>query len=93
MTDIVDPEIAATIVGADRHATDHIGRAVSAEQKVYILHSQECLDTQIDLRWCEFSKALDRGIILNRWIEDMPVRLAIVDGRLEPDRIPEPGRD
>jgi hypothetical protein len=42
------------IVGVDRHATDHWGRAVSAEQTVYILHAAECLASGIDLRDCNF---------------------------------------
>jgi membrane carboxypeptidase/penicillin-binding protein len=70
------------IVGATRHATDHIGRAVSAEETVYILHSQECRDSGVDLRECPYSSALDEGIDPSTWVEDAPVRLAIVDGRL-----------
>ena len=47
------------IVGARRHPTNHQGRAVSAEQTVYVLHSKECLDSGIDLRRCPFSVAMD----------------------------------
>lgn len=47
------------IVGAERHATEHLGRAVSVEQRLYILHSVECVESGIDLRDCEFSLALD----------------------------------
>lgn len=67
------------IVGANRHATDHLGRAVSAEQRVYVLHSDECRARGIDLRDCEYSIALDRGIDLSIWgdFEDRPVTLAI----------------
>lgn len=72
------------IVGATRHPTDHIGRAVSAEQKVYILHSAECYGTTPDLRRCPFSLALDRGINPREWIEDEPVVLRIRRSRLFP---------
>jgi hypothetical protein len=60
---------------------------VSAEETVYVLHSQECKDSGIDLRDCEFSIALDRGIPLDRWEhhQDMPVVLSIRDGRLDWD--------
>lgn len=74
-------------VGADRHATDHLARAVSAEERVYILHSQECLKSGIDLRNCEFSVALDNGIDIDVWqgFEDRAVTLAIsMWGDLEP---------
>jgi len=64
------------IVGAPRHETDHYARAVSDEQRVYVLHSKECLGIFDDLRDCPFSKALDRGIDPERWsgFEDRPVR-------------------
>lgn len=67
------------IVGAKRHPSDHLGRAVSAEQRVYVLHSAECVSSGIDLRACEYSVALDRGIDLGIWddYQDMPVTLII----------------
>lgn len=55
------------IVGALRHPSRHTGRAVSVEQRVYILHSQDCLDSGIDLRECPFSVALDEGIDIDEW--------------------------
>lgn len=69
------------IVGAKRHATDHLARAVSAEQRVYILHSTACVDSGIDLRECAYSQALDYGIDLDVWgdCQDTPVRLTIDD--------------
>lgn len=74
------------IVGADRHATMHIGRAVSAEQIVYILHSKQCVDSSIDLRDCRLSQALDLGIEQQSWdgYEDRPVALGIIRDRLVP---------
>jgi hypothetical protein len=67
------------IVGAKRHATDHLGRAVSAEQRVYVLHSAECVASGIDLRKCQYSEALDLGIDLGVWADhqDVPVKLLI----------------
>jgi hypothetical protein len=77
MSDLVPTEDIERIVGAPRHATLHQARAVSAEQTVYILHSRECLDSGIDLRDCRFSWALDNGIRLNEWQEDVPLKVSI----------------
>jgi hypothetical protein len=44
MTFLVPPENIEEIVGVSRHHDQHWGRAVSAQRRVYILHSQECLD-------------------------------------------------
>lgn len=85
MSDLVPASDIERIVGADRHPTDHLGRAVSAEQTVYVLHSQACLDSGVDLRDCAYSVALDRGIDTRVWVQDRPVRLAIFDGELMPD--------
>lgn len=84
------------IVGAKRHPTDHIGRAVSAEQRVYILHSQECKASGINLRACKYSVALDYSIDLGVWADaqDRPVVLRISEewGDLEPgEPAPTPG--
>lgn len=89
MSDLVPASDIERIVGADRHPTDHLGRAVSAEQTVYVLHSQACLDSGVDLRDCAYSVALDRGIDTRVWVQDRPVRLAIFDGELMPDIHPE----
>mgnify|MGYP003608169642 CR=1 FL=1 len=69
------------IVGAKRHPIQHIARAVSAEQRVYVLHSEQCAASGIDLRECAYSVALDEGIDLGEWqgSEDQPVVLAIDD--------------
>lgn len=61
MTNFVPADQIERIVGARRHATHHLGRAVSAEQAVYILHSVACKDSGLDLRECPFSLALDRS--------------------------------
>lgn len=67
-------QIEAT-VGAKRHPTAHIARAVSSEQRVYVLHSAECVARGIDLRKCVFSTALDHGIDMGAWeqFQNVPV--------------------
>lgn len=92
MSDLVPADRIEEVVGAPRHRTEHIGRAVSDEQTVYILHSHECRDSGIDLRECEYSVALDLGIDHRlpwaswRRVQDRPVRLRIhYDGWLVPD--------
>lgn len=82
MSDLVDRDDIERIVGAERHLSEHYGRAVSAVQTVYVLHSVECLDSGRDLRACVFSRALDRGINPDEWTQDQAVRLTIIDGRL-----------
>jgi hypothetical protein len=92
MSNLVPTEDIERIVGATRHQHLHYGRAVSAEQTVYVLHSHECRDSGIDLRDCPFSLALDRGIRTATWNgwEDTPVELLIAgSGRLMPlKRVP-----
>jgi len=88
VADLVLADQIEQIVGARRHALAHLGRAVSAEQTVYILHSQRCKDSGIDLRSCIYSKALDGGISgLHEWDgqEDRVVTLQVVHGCLIPD--------
>ena len=77
MTDLVDPDQIEDIVGARRHPTRHIGRAISAEQTVYILHSAVCKAGRDDLRRCTYSRALDLGIHETAWRgwQDRPVVL------------------
>ena len=75
MTNPVHPDRIESIVGAPRHPTKHIGRAVSAEGTVYILHSQACFDREPDLRACPYSLALDKGIDPDEWPQDTPVPL------------------
>lgn len=86
MSDLVSPSEIEQIVGARRHEHQHLGRAVSAEETVYILHSHKCKDSGIDLRECEWSLALDRGIDTFMWEKrmDQPVVLAFYQKRLFP---------
>ena len=88
MTTLVPPDRIESLVGARRHRAAHIGRAVAAEQTVYILHSQVCKNSGIDLRECRFSLALDRGIVAEQWRgqEDRPVFLGVWNERLVPIR-------
>lgn len=86
MTDLVPLYEIERIVGTMRHPIEHIGRAVSAEHTVYILHSGACVLSGTDLRDCPYSLALNLGIDVDRWVEDTPVRLQIDpdDGSLIP---------
>jgi hypothetical protein len=79
VTDLVPTEEIEQLVGAQRLPMAHVGRAVSAKETVYILHSQRCKDAGGDLRTCPFSLALDEGIDLRRWAEfmDRPVVLGV----------------
>lgn len=72
------------IVGAARDPERHIARAVSEEGRVYILHSEVCLNSGRDLRLCPYSLALDAGIDPDSWIENLAVFVAIDHGRLVP---------
>jgi hypothetical protein len=84
MSQRVDSSKIEGIVGVSRHPTDHYGRAVSAEQVFYILHSQRCVDELDDLRDCDYSRALDETVIDDRWVQDEPVVLAVEDWFLVP---------
>lgn len=79
MTERVSSEMIESIVGTDRHPIQHWGRAVSDEQRVYILHSEACRAEFDDLRDCPFSEALDGGFFYGDWggREDQPVMLGI----------------
>jgi hypothetical protein len=94
MTRLVPATDIEQLVGAKRHATEHIGRAVSAEKTVYVLHSEDCRDRhdagERDLRDCPFAIAQDYGILLEDWEghEDQPVGLSIETGLLTPTEVP-----
>lgn len=77
---------ALQVVGVPRHTFSHYGRWVTEEQRVYVLHSQECLDCGRDLLDCRFSVALDQGVDPLWWMgfKDVLVLLGIVDERLVP---------
>lgn len=81
MSELVDSNRIEEKVGALRHYYLHRGRAVSSEQAFYILHSQVCIDSGVDLRECPFSHALDRGIDLTVWDgwKDSAVNLCVAE--------------
>lgn len=82
MTELVPPTEIEALVGAKRHPVLHLGRADSATETVYILHSELCRSTGIDLRACVFSQALDRGIDERHWVDqqDRAVVLTLLVG-------------
>ena len=86
MSALVDPGAIENIVGHARHGMQHLARADSEDEIVYILHSQKCKDSGDDLRDCPYSLALDLGIDPADWrgFEDRPVVVAIIRGRLFP---------
>ena len=89
MSDLVPADEIEEIVGARRHRSVHLGRAVSAEERVYILHPERCLAFGRDLRTCTYSVALDRGISVRMWgpFMDRTVLLGIIGDRLIPTRV------
>lgn len=91
MSDLVDPTEIEHRVGRRRHTTLHYGRADYETSQVYVLHSEECRSSTPDLRDCEYSIALDRGIeAFYPWLfwstrQDQTVPLTIGKGWLIPD--------
>ena len=87
MTDLVPTNEIEAIVGIARHPSYHFGRNSTGDEKIYILHSQECLDREADLRDCPFSVALDAGVEESDWTGDRanrPLRLELWHGMLIP---------
>lgn len=86
MTDLVPRDKIEAIVGCSRSRDWHRGRAVSATNTFYILHSESCLASGIDLRDCEYSLGLDDGIDTDIWADwmDRPVPLKLTEFGLEP---------
>lgn len=84
----IDPGDIERIVGAPRASRVHIGHAITAESMLYVMHSQECLDSGIVHTDCIYAQALDREINPEAWIgfANQPVVLRVWDGRLIPDR-------
>lgn len=86
MTDLVPTEDIERLVGASRHPALHLGRADTRDSTIYILHSQVCKDSGVDLRFCPYSLTLDAGIRDLDWAgwENRPVVLSIATGWLVP---------
>jgi hypothetical protein len=87
MTELVNPEEIEEIVGKQRSDLVHWAKAVSEEKKVYLLHPTKCLKDESDLRNCPYSRALDNGIDIREWIEDVPLEVEVGDGHLRPASI------
>jgi hypothetical protein len=77
------------IVGARRHPLRHIGRAVSDEQRLYIMHSAKCVAETSELTECSYSKLLaEKGLSFDAWHDWMDRPVVLVEGPhgLVPDR-------
>ncbi len=80
MSERVPADQIESIVGARRHKREHIVRGVLDEDRVYILHSEECRERYADLRDCPWSRALDQGVA---WLPpDEPVIVRVRNGEL-----------
>ena len=79
MTDIVPADEIEEIVGLTRHPTRHYVRHDTESGIAWMLHSQECFNTGIDLRDCPHSHALTGA----DWVGmvDRPVEVT-ADGHL-----------
>lgn len=86
MTVQVPASLIERSVGVKRRQVEHVARAVSAEQTVYILHPHECSARYDDLHDCPWSLALDEGIDPAEWIWDVPVTVRVRDGLLVPGK-------
>lgn len=90
MTRLEDNATIESIVGVRRHPTAHLAVARTVDSRVYILHSAECIASTAsgDLRDCDYSRTLDRGIDLEVWKNDLDRAVIIAQNpkthRLEP---------
>ena len=86
MTYLVPAETIEKIIGLPRMNSSHLGKLSSLTDMVYVMHSHECLDSGVDLRECEYSLALDKGLDMGVWYRlwDQVVVLEIEDGLLYP---------
>lgn len=95
-TDRVPAEDIEAIVGVPRLKANHVLRAVSSEERAYILHPLRCVQAHPDLRECPFSVALGEYGLWGLdpideddgydWPEDEPVVVMLnEDGFLAPD--------
>ena len=82
---VVPADTIETIVGTRRKAQQHIARASSEDQQVYILHSALCVKRR-EITECAYTQALEKGINEDVWEDhqDQPVEAVIVNGRLVP---------
>lgn len=78
--------------GVRRRLTVHLGLVDTREQRFYILHSKDCIDSGIDLRECEYSLSLDvHGAVYlsqDQYLMNKPFILRLLpDGRIWPDEV------
>lgn len=67
MTECVTWEQMQEVFGIPRLDHVHVAKAVSDEQVLYILHSQDCLDRTEDLRTCPYAEAQNQGVDEAAW--------------------------
>ena len=72
MYDHNEPVNIEEIVGRKRHPTLHYARIVSEERHLYVMHSQECIDSGIDFSTCKFSLGDVADTMLWRLPRDVP---------------------
>lgn len=82
MTDLVDPDEIEGIIGFPRHGRLHLAIHDTGGGEVYVMHSQACVDSGIDLRDCEFSLALDDGVARGFPGDRAVIAQVCYDGRL-----------
>ena len=61
MTALEDPDTIEAKVGAKRSKSKHLARFVSEDERIYLMHSAQCVEITSDLRECAFSLALDQS--------------------------------
>jgi len=72
--------------GVNRHTNVHVAIALSEDQTVYVLHSKKCLERTGGRFDCEFTDALQWGIEVDDWVEDVPLVCVVnpLSGLLDP---------
>jgi hypothetical protein len=79
MVEKVNPEDIEAIFGVPRFPTWHLGLADPHSEVFYIMHSQECLDTNKSVLECKFSHVLDDdGISEEYWADCQGVPYFII---------------
>jgi hypothetical protein len=77
----------AIIDGGDLGALSrdlHYGTVTPSENRIYLIHSEQCHVHYDELRECPYSVALTNGIDEESWVFDVTVPLEIRDGKVYP---------
>lgn len=76
------------IVGCLRFKDKHVGYVMSSRKTVYVMHSHYCRDSNVDLRQCKYSLAIEDGIDEEVWSGhmDKPMFVEVEDNTLVPAR-------